>query len=33
MPSPGEAEGDVRRDPLVRKAIELFGATLVRVEP
>lgn len=28
-----EGESDVRRDPLVRKAIELFGATLVRVEP
>lgn len=27
------AESDIRRDPLVRKAIELFGATLVRVEP
>lgn len=26
-------EEDVRKDPLVRKAIELFGATLVRVEP
>ncbi|MDI6871421.1 MAG: DNA polymerase III subunit gamma/tau [Bacillota bacterium] len=31
---PGNGAGeDVRRDPLVRKAIELFGATLVKVEP
>ncbi|MGE5553746.1 MAG: DNA polymerase III subunit gamma/tau [Betaproteobacteria bacterium] len=26
-------EADIRQDPLVRKAIELFGATVVRVEP
>lgn len=29
----GEPAPDLRQDPLVRKAIELFGATVVRVEP
>jgi DNA polymerase-3 subunit gamma/tau len=32
LPNPG-VEAGVRHDPLVRKAIELFGATVVRVEP
>jgi hypothetical protein len=31
--TPRAAAEDPHRDPLVRKAIELFGATVVKVEP